>query len=248
VFVLGHPQGHVVVWQRAHAGMCAQLARAWGNEAFGDVEPRAVVELVAERHEMGMDGEQPTLDPSTGLPKDFDALSHAEHLPVQFDGPELLAAIEPYAGLLASLHHQSFYGRTSPLALLTRDGRIERRELRRAARLQARLRAQLAPRDEEVERNRRLVRYWDGLSHDLLCRRWPCVRRSVPAAGSAQRDIRLAADAERLTLHPWPLRSERARVSVTGRLLRDRYSDVEALRAALADAPEIELAFDLEPA
>jgi Protein of unknown function (DUF3891) len=108
--------------------------------------------------------------------------------------------------------------------------------------------AQLAPRDEEVERNRRLVRYWDGLSHDLLCRRWPCVRRSVPAAGGAQREIRLAADAERLTLDPWPLRSEHARVSVTGRLLRDRYSDVEALRAALADGPEIELAFDLEPA
>lgn len=121
--------------------MCAQLARAWGNAAFGDVGRRDAVELAAGRHEMGMDGERPVLDPATGLPKDFDALSHAEHLPAQFDGPERLAAIDPYAGLLASLHHASFYRRSSPLALLTFDGRVERRALRRSARLQARLRA-----------------------------------------------------------------------------------------------------------
>ena len=248
MFVLGHPEGHVVVWQRAHAAMCAQLARAWGNAAFGGFEPRTIVELAAERHEMGMDGERPALDPATGLPKDFDALSHREHLPVQFDGPELLAEIEPYAGLLASLHHESFYRRTSPLAVLTRDGRVERRALRRAARLQQRLRAQLAPRDEEVDRNRRLVRYWDGLSHDLLYRRWPCVRRGVPATGGERHDIRLAADGDRLTLEPWPLRSASERVSVSGRLLRERCADEAQLRAALDAAPEVELAFVLEAA
>ena len=235
-----------MVWQRAHAGMCAQLARAWGNDAFGDVEPRAVVELAAERHEMGMDGEQPVLDPATGLPKDFDALSHAEHLPVQFEGPEQLARIEPYAGLLASLHHESFYRRTSPLAVLTRDGRLERRALRRSSQLQERLRAQLQARDAEVERNRRLVRYWDGLSHDLLYRRWPRVRRGVPAVAGELRDIALARAGDRLTLDPWPLRAERERVTVTGCLLRGRYGDERELRAAMEDAPEVELAFDLE--
>jgi hypothetical protein len=248
VFVLGHPEGHVVVLQRAHAAMCAQLARAWGNEAFGEVEPRAVVELAAERHEMGMDGEQPELNPRTGLPKDYDALSHAEHLPRQFDGPERLAEIDPYAGLLASLHHESFYRRTSPLALLTRDGRIERRALRRAARLQQRLRAQLRPDDAQVERNRRLVRYWDGLSHDLLARRWPRVRKDVPAAAGELRDIRLAEQGERCTLDPWPFRDGSERFCATGRLLRERYDDEGELRAAFGAAEEIELAFVLEAA
>ena len=125
--------------------MCAQIARAWGNDAFGGFEPRPAVELAAERHELGMEGERPLLNPATGLPKDFDDLSHAEHLPLQFAGPERLAEIEPYAGLLASLHHESFYRRTSPLAVLTRDGRLERDALRRSAALQARLRAELRP-------------------------------------------------------------------------------------------------------
>jgi hypothetical protein len=252
LFVMGHPEGHLVVLQCAHAAMCAQLARAWGNEAFGGFEPRAGVELAAERHEMGMDGEQPELNPRTGLPKDYDALSHAEHLPRQFDGPERLAEIDPYAGLLASLHHASFYRRTSPLAVLTRDGRVERRALRRTAQLQERLRAQLRPDDAQVERNRRLVRYWDGLTHDLLAHRWPRVREGVPAANGDLRDIHLTTRGSDpnvvLTLDPWPFRNEREQFRVTGRLLRERYASQAELSAAFDAAEEIELAFVLEAA
>jgi hypothetical protein len=244
------------VWQRAHAAMCAQLARAWGNETFGGFEPRAPVELAAERHELGMEGERPVLNPATGLPKEYDDLSHAEHLPVQFDGPERLAEIDPYAGLLASLHHASFYRRTSPLAALTRDGRIERRELRRTERLQAHLREQLRPDEAQVDRNRRLVRYWDGLSHDLLARRWPRVRGGVPAA-NGDRDIRLATNGQGgfaatrdpnvgLTLAPWPFANGRERVAATGKLLTGRYTTDAELLAAFEAAPEIELAFVLE--
>jgi len=237
-----------VVWQRTHADLCAQFARAWGNAAFGGFEPRAVVELAAERHEMGMDGERPVLNAATGLPKDYDDLSHAEHLPVQFSGPELLAEIDPYAGLLASLHHQSFYRRISPLAVLTRDGREERRALQRSARLQARLRAQLHPDEAEVARNQRLVRYWDGLSHDLLARRWPRVRHGVPAANGDVRDIELSAGDERLTLDPWPFANASERFAVTGRLLRDRYQTDAELQAAFGAGDEVELALTLEAA
>ena len=237
-----------MVWQRTHAALCAQFARAWGNATFGGFEPRAVVELVAERHEMGMDAERPTLNPATGLPKDYDDLSHAEHLPIQFAAPELLAEIDPYAGLLASLHHASFYRRTSPLAVLTRDGREERRALQGSARLQARLRAQLHPDEAQVERNQRLVRYWDGLSHDLLARRWPRVRHGVPAADGDVRDIELRAAGERLTLDPWPFANGREHFAVTGRLLQDRYETDAELQAAFDSADEVELAFTLEPA
>jgi hypothetical protein len=197
---------------------------------------------------MGMDGERPALHPPTGLPKDYDDLSHAEHLPIQFSGPELLAEIDPYAGLLASLHHESFYRRTSPLAVLTRDGREERRALQRSARLQARLRAQLHPDEAQVERNRRLMRYWDGLSHDLLARRWPRVRHGVPAAGGDVRDIELSAAGERLRLDPWPFTNGREHFAVTGRLLLDRYETDTELQAAFDAADEVDLAFTLEAA
>jgi hypothetical protein len=188
------------------------------------------------------------LNPATGLPKDFDDLAHAEHLPMQFAGPERLAEIDPYAGLLASLHHQSFYRRTSPLAVLTRDGRLERDALRRSAALQERLRSELHPDATQVERNRRLVRYWDGLSHDLLARRWPRLRTGVPAANGDLVDIALTGDDARQRLDPWPLRDDRLHLAVPGRLLRDRYAGDAELRAALDDAPEVELTFDLEAA
>jgi hypothetical protein len=257
--VLPHPEGHVAVSQPSHALMCGQMARAWGNAAFGGFEPRAIVEAAADGHDMGMEGELARLDPATGLPKPFDALPHAEHVPPQFDGPERLAAIEPYAGLLASLHHASFYRRRSPTAVLTRDGRIERRALRRAARLQARLRAQCDGGEAEIDRNRRLVTYWDGLSHDLLRGRWPRERANVPAAEGGARAVRLApmagelaaVDAPvdgRFTLDPWPFTRPRERFTAEGRLLRERFSDESVLRAALAAAPAVEVSYVLEAA
>jgi hypothetical protein len=258
VFVLAHPEGHVAVSQPAHALMCGQIARAWGNEAFGGFEPRAIVELAADHHDEGMVGERPRLDPRTGLPKPFDALPHDQHVPPQFDGPELVAELDPYAGLLASLHHASFYRRTSRLAILTHDGRVERRALRRAGRLQARLQSELGAPEPEVDRNRRLVTYWDGLSHDLLRGRWPRERAGVPAAGGS-RSVRLApavaglkpVDAPldgRFTVDPWPFSRPRERFTAEGRLLRQRCSDQGQLDAAFRAAPAVEVSYVLEAA
>jgi uncharacterized protein DUF3891 len=258
VFVLAHPEGHVAVSQPAHALMCGQMARAWGNEAFGAFEPRGIVEFAADHHDMGMEGERPRLDPHTGLPKPFDALPHDQHVPPQFDGPERVAELDPYAGLLASLHHASFYRRTSRMAVLTHDGRVERRALRRAARLQARLRAELGAPEAEVDRNRRLVTYWDGLSHDLLRGRWPRERTGVPAAGGT-RSVTLApvvaglepADAPvdgRFTVDPWPFTRSRERFTAEGRLLRERCSDQAQLDAAFESAAAVEVSYVLEPA
>src|SRR5438445_591647 len=70
VIVLTHPGGHAAVAQQAHAWMCGQLARAWGNARFGVVVPAEEVCLAAEQHELGMvDWDlAPALDPDTGLP------------------------------------------------------------------------------------------------------------------------------------------------------------------------------------
>jgi hypothetical protein len=44
-------QGKIAITQPAHAGLSGQLARAWGNERFGDVAPLEEVCLGAEQHE-----------------------------------------------------------------------------------------------------------------------------------------------------------------------------------------------------
>jgi len=46
-------QGRIAITQPAHAWLSGQLARAWGNERFGDVVPWEEVCLGAEQHDVG---------------------------------------------------------------------------------------------------------------------------------------------------------------------------------------------------
>src|SRR5258705_11724462 len=66
--LVDHPEGKVAVAQPAHAWISGQLARAWGNERFGTVEPLAEVCLAAEQHDVPwIEWERrPALDPRTG--------------------------------------------------------------------------------------------------------------------------------------------------------------------------------------
>ena len=61
----------LAIGQASHAWLSGQLARAWGNERFGAVEPWEEVCLAAEQHDIGMAQWEraPTLNPDTGLPR-----------------------------------------------------------------------------------------------------------------------------------------------------------------------------------
>ena len=47
-------RGAIVIGQPSHAWISGQLARCWGNERFGAVEPFEEVCLAAEQHDIGM--------------------------------------------------------------------------------------------------------------------------------------------------------------------------------------------------
>ena len=63
----------IAIGQASHAWVSGQLARAWGNERFGAVEPWEEVCLGAEQHDIGwaMWDTRPSLNPDTGLPYTF---------------------------------------------------------------------------------------------------------------------------------------------------------------------------------
>ena len=65
--------GVLCIPQSEHARISGQIARAWGNARFGELEPREQVCLAAARHDDGMDrfDADPELDPATGLPLGF---------------------------------------------------------------------------------------------------------------------------------------------------------------------------------
>jgi Protein of unknown function (DUF3891) len=247
VILVAHDGGHVAVTQAAHAAMCVELGRAWGNARFGAVEPADEVLLAAEEHELGWRewDRAPELDPATGLPFSVRDLDLDVHLPMQVDGPRELADRSPYAALLASLKHASMYSRPSPLGLVRADGRRVRDFLDRSRALQTELRARLDLGDDEVERNWRLVRAWDALSHDLLFDRAPCTRPAVPAAGGDAVDLRLERRGGAHVLNPWPFAADRVEVHAAGRLLEAPFDDQERMRGALAAAPEVTLTYEL---
>jgi Protein of unknown function (DUF3891) len=241
-------EDHVAVAQPAHGWMCGQLARAWGNEQFGAVEPREEVCLAAEQHDTGWaDWEQaPTLDIDSGLPHTFKTAPYTVQLAIHAAWSRSLVAQSRYAALLVSMHHASFFERPGPLGRLRDGGRQIRDFLNDLEQLQTQLSTTIGVPDDEIERNRRLVRTWDGISHDLLLGLAPRVRHEVPAHEGLV-DLAVGKLGEIHTLDPWPFGLGQVTVRTEGRLLRGRFANEAIMRQALADAPWVELTYELLP-
>jgi hypothetical protein len=236
-----HPGGHVAVTQPAHAWLSGQLARAWGNEPFGTA-PREAVCLAAEQHDVGMAEHdlEPTLDVHTGLPTRFTEVDLATHLRLWTEGPPKLLAQSRYAALLVSMHGSALYARRAGEPQVAAF--LERRRA-----FEAELRATLEDSDRQIARNQRLLWTWDGLSLALILDWAPWTAQDVPAADDRRAPLCLAACDGVHTLDPWPFAAERVVVRTEGRLLRERFSEQERLRQALARAPWVDLSYELRP-
>jgi hypothetical protein len=228
----------IAIGQPAHAWISGQLARAWGNERFGAVEPWEDVCLAAEQHDIGMaEWERaPTLNPETGLPRSFMELELGEHLEIWWRAAPLVLPQSRYAALLVSMHGTALYERRDLARLAPADVERVQGFLAGQRELQERLLAGL-PAADKVPRNQRLVWTWDSLSLGLLLDWMPFELTAVPSA-EAPVDIavRLAPDG-RVALDPWPFAAPRLTVRSEGRRLTGRFDEEAAMRAALAAAP-----------
>src|SRR5919197_1332538 len=104
-------EGLIVIGQPAHAWVSGQLARAWGNERFGDFAPREEVCLAAEQHDVGMAAwdAAPALNPATGLPYSFRELPRDVHVALWASAASIVLPQSRYAALLVSLHGTGLY-------------------------------------------------------------------------------------------------------------------------------------------
>jgi hypothetical protein len=227
--------------------MCGQLGRAWGSEIFGEVHPAEEVCLAAEQHDTGWAEWElaPTLDPATGLPHTFETADFRVHLRIHRAWASKLVSQSRYAALLVSMHHSSFFTPPGRAGLLRSGGRQIRAFLDDCRAFQMRLRATLDATDAEIERNHRLVRTWDGLSHDLILNHVPRVRKDVPAAAGTRVDVHVDARDGVFTIAPWPFSTDRVVVRTEGRLLAETFTDEETMRRALGQAPWLELRYEL---
>ncbi len=185
-------EGNLAITQTTHAWVSGQMARAWGNDQFGTVEPHEAVCLAAEQHDIGWTTwePEPSFNQETGGPHSFLELPPELHLSRIWSVAGSLALLTSrYAALLVSMHGTNLYSRFrgDPEAA----GGLAVKFLEDQDAFQASLIASLssdpnyaafvAP--EIVRRNQRLVALWDRISLNLC---WgmsePLTIDSVPLA------------------------------------------------------------------
>jgi hypothetical protein len=254
-------RGVLAIGQASHAWLSGQLARAWGNERFGALEPYEPVCLAAEQHDVGMAewDLHPTLNPETGLPHGFTEMVLERHIELWRTGPRRLITQSRYAALLVSMHGRRLYELRDLDLMAPADAAAVTAFIEDQNALQRRLAAELradpataveaAP--DAIARNSDLIWTWDYMSL-ALCLDWtPCTAKSVPTAERDPADVQITPgpSPSTLTVEPWPF-SESSTVTVAceGRRLEDRYASPTELAAALANAPWETVSFELRSA
>lgn len=247
----------LVIGQPAHAWVSGQLARAWGNERFGWLEPREEVCLAAEQHDVGMArlDLEPTLNQETGRPHSFMELPLEAHLALWSEGPRQVLTQSRYAAVLVSMHGAGLYERRDLSDASPGDAAAVHRFLAGQREFQERLVGALLadPRSapgaatEAIACNSRLVWTWDALSLALLLGWAPYRLEGVPTAGAqvAVDLVPIEGEASRFRLDPWPFAADTVELRCEGRRLEGRFDDDEAMRRALDRAPWRSLAFEL---
>lgn len=255
------PEGLILISQPAHAWISGQLARAWGNERFGAVEPAREVYAAAEQHDIGwLEWEaSPRLNPETGRPYTFMNMPTWMHLSVWEPAGRLALAYGRYAALLVSMHGTGLYQAFHDYSRDTEDeARAARAFVANGETFQEELLDRLrddgayAPyiATEYLSRNRRLAATWDGLSL-MLCGGITEERSfdNVPTAGDPV-TLSIApidGDPSRIAVDPWPFAASSVEVFCEGRRLPDTFTDEEAMRAAFHRAPWAQVRLGLYP-
>jgi len=256
-------RGVLAIGQPAHAWICGQLARVWGNDRFGPVEPLEEVALGAEQHDIGMARSdlEPVLSPETGMPRSFLELEVEVSLEMWSGGPASLTSQSRYAALLAAMHGRRLYERLDlqagppqrTAAISAFLGRSRELEARLVASLRSDPATALYATPELVARNSQLVWTWDTLSLSLLLDDWlPRTLAAVPAAGGEALDVLVESRGQRdgvatASLDPWPFSEPRVRVRCDGRRLARHSASQPELVREFAQAPWETVELELVP-
>ena len=248
----------LVVRQTDHGTQTGLIAQAWGNDEVPPVMGhREASRLAAAHHDDGWAiwESHPDIDPSTGQPTQFYKVKPREHIPAYRAGIERAAQLDPWTGLLVSMHGAGLYNdRYSSYRLeeirdrtLTDTERALVKEfLADMAQLQANLYAEAAghaalhaPHElPEVMSAYLLLQVWDRLSLQFALRHGADGVISPLPSRDGSRELHCQARGRlRLALDPYPFANDSVSLPVVASLVPDRqYRDPEDFLAALASA------------
>jgi hypothetical protein len=236
-----------VVLQTDHADVSGACARRWV-----DVGPRhASVVVAAERHDDGWAvwEQSPAVDVGTGKPLNFLDVPVPAHLAFYRAGIAAVADEDSYAGLLVSMHGAGIYRR--------RYGAQPELQLSRAAEVTELVEAFV----EEQEQSHTPWRDEIGVTDE---ERWAdyfrlqvydrfslffCLRDLETAAGEEIGGYRLEpVGPARVSMEPYPFRSDVERFTLLRRLLPKRERTQGELRHGLLDTPAERWEIEVAPA
>jgi hypothetical protein len=239
-----------LITQPDHGALTGFLAREWGGGPFALPGDRSAAILAAELHDLGwdrLDGE-PLFCAAGQCPHDFLDHPTAPRLAAYTDGIERVTRLDPYAGLLVSMHfvgiYNGYYGYRGAahrraaermLAGLPPDSQAHIRrfmdqELQRQADLRRRIRT-----GPHLRLHYLLLQVWDRLSL-LACLTSPddpgsalvrAITQGYPdvptGAGRHAHPLTVAWQAPGvLALHPFPLRQAGVHYDLPVRILPNR--------------------------
>jgi hypothetical protein len=272
---LAREDGSIDRWwlfnQHDHAMMAGQMARHLGGRLIEKPADERFITAVAQ-HDCGwpLHDDAPTLD-ALGRPRDvFESKAPASFALWQASA-EGAAAIDPYAGLLVSLHSLALSLHlaaatnlaTNPAAVFDLN-KFQHRMIELQEELRRRLgfRTDLPlhnglaetagdPNEKRLAFHFRLLEAMAQLSLDACCTDAPIERVQIATAPGGRMIALTAKRTSDVTLQiaPWPFELPRVAVRVPYRELPARpYTDVRQFHADLKSAPMRELPIDLIPA
>lgn len=253
----------LLVKQLDHAALAGRFAEAWGGASFEPPEPRSSVVLAAARHDEGWRESDDLLsyDPVRRAPLHFLDAAIEDYVELYARGIQRVAGLDPYAGLLVSMHGTGNvtgrWGiqpgiRLSGYDEATWPAAIERFVLEQEA-LQARLKLQLLGLRPAMRRsvfehrlwaNWEMLQGWDRLSL-FTCRTDPeelleAELGAVPTSHEGSETISLwvrSLGSSQARVEPWPFALPELQVAVPMLGIPDRpYASHEELAAAGAAA------------
>lgn len=246
-----------LVMQIDHSVISGQLAEAWGGDSAAALDPRDSVLLAARLHDIGWRHWEamPRINADTGRPPNFLDVNIEEHLRLYRLGIQEVEDLDPYAGLLVSMHAAGIYtGRygTQPALKMTRapdaqalvDAFVSEQEARYGA-----LQTELDVSVDDLWRNYLLLQIFDRLSL-RVCQGDPAgpgpLEIVLPDDATLQ-VVRADDGAEELS--PWPFAVDELTVSVPTRTIAlTGYANDDALATAIANAPVEQHIATLRPA
>jgi hypothetical protein len=257
------PNGFTVITQPAHAWVSGQLARAWGGGRFGSFAPYEEMCLAAEQHDIGwLEWERsPTLNPKTGRPHSFMDLPIPDHTTMWSSAGELARIQGRYSALLISMHGSGLYDRHDSSKDSPQDTKLIQQYLKEAHAFENALLAELK-RDniygarylsrEIIARNRRLVGVWDYLSLMICMGLKKGQSRTIASVPTRNSEIGLTIrslgdDMMDYAISPWPFKTKLCQLQVDARHLPEKFTDQQAMRAALNAAEWVTMTFVLQP-